>query len=310
MAAAALALSCQKENPSAPASNPVTITVQAAHELDAPTKVTVGELADGVCPVLWQTGDAIKMINYVSTDAKYKEQVGSGTVEASDNGSSTAKITVSVDESVVIGTTKVKFLLDNGQTFGKPIVPSEQTQTGIGADNTNFFDYTYAYTVGTSTVQASIWRFSLHHPFSYVKIPLKSSVYAGYALKSVTLTNLEASSKESGYPSGQISNVNHTISSGNGNLLQGYVAGTTSEKVTVSYSQTVQVSEGSQDAWIVALPTAIKADEPAETVYLVTVVMEKNGTEVTAEVKFKTILYPSAVNVLKVGEITEADIKK
>ena len=314
--AAALAVSCQKENMGNPSSELRTVTVQAVHEFGAPSKVTIGNVADNVCPVLWQTGDEIKMINYVNGASNYQKEVGRGTVAASDNGAAIATVAVSVDETVVLGTTKVKFLLGNDQTFGKPIVPAVQTQAGLGAENTNFFDYTYAYTVQNPTVAANT-SFTLAHPFAYVKIPLKSSVYKGYSLKSVTLTNTEASTDDAGYPAGQISNINHTVAvfsvpaedeSARKNVLQGYVSGTTSSEVKVSYTENVTISENSQDAWLVALPTAIAKNMPEPTRYNVTVEMEKDGKVVTALVKFKTILYPSAVNELNVGEIVEADV--
>lgn len=316
MLAATLAVSCQKENIGNSSSELRTVTVQAVHEFGAPSKVTIGDVVDNVCPVLWQTGDEIKMINYVSGESNYQKEVGRGTVAASDNGASVATVAVSVDETVELGTTKVKFLLGNDQTFGKPIVPVVQTQAGLGAENTNFFDYTYAYTVQNPTVAANT-SFTLAHPFAYVKIPLKSSVYKGYSLRSVTLTNTESSTNSTGYPAGQISNINHTVpvfsipaedETARKNLLQGYVSGTTSSDVMVTYTGNVTVSDESQDAWLVALPTAIARNMPEPTRYNVTVEMEKDGKVVTALVKFKTILYPSAVNELNVGEIVEADV--
>lgn len=316
MLAATLAVSCQKENMGNPSSELRTVTVQAVHEFGVPSKVTIGDVKGNVCPVLWQTGDEIKMINYVSGTSNYQKEVGRGTVAASDNGASVATVAVTVDETVEIGETTVKFLLGNNQTFGKPKVPAVQTQAGLGAENTNFFDYTYAYTVQNPTVRANT-SFTLAHPFAYVKIPLKSSAYKGYSLKSVTLTNTEASTDEAGYPAGQITNVNHAKpvfsipaedETKRDNLLQGYVSGTTSSDVMVTYTGNVTVSDESQDAWIVSLPTAIKTDMPEPTRYNVTVEMEKDGKVVTALVRFKTILYPSAVNELNVGEIVEADV--
>ena len=265
MLAATLAVSCQKENIGNSSSELRTVTVQAVHEFGVPSKVTIGNVADNVCPVLWQTGDEIKMINYVTGATNYQKEVGRGTVAASDNGASVATVAVSVDETVELGTTTVKFLLGNDQTFGKPIVPAVQTQAGLGAENTNFFDYTYAYTVQNPTVKANT-SFTLAHPFAYVKIPLKSSVYKGYSLRSVTLTNTESSTNSTGYPAGQISNINHTVpvfsipaedETARKNLLQGYVSGTTSSDVMVTYTGNVTVSDESQDAWLVALPTAI-----------------------------------------------------
>lgn len=313
MTSAVLAVSCRKENPYAPSSGLRVITVFATHEFNAPTKVTVGETdGEGSCPVLWQTGDAIKLINY---DNENRAKVGSGTVGTSDNGLSSANVSISVDETVKMGSTKVKFMLDNGQAFGKPSVPSVQRQTGLGAKNTNFFDYTYAYTSNAPVLEDGL-SFSLSHPFAYVKIPFKSSEYAGYALRSVTLTNTVASETGKGYPAGQISNVNHAApvfsvpaenESDRKNILQGYVAGTISDEVKVLYSENILVSEEVQDAYIVALPTAIAQDMPEPTVYTVTIALEKDCTIITAAVKFKTILYPSAVNVLNVGEITKKD---
>lgn len=270
------------------------IHAEVSHSLEQ-TKMTVGDIADGACPVLWNTGDKVTMINAAGA----RELLSAATVSASGNGMTSAPLTFPVSGGALDGVAQVRFWCGNASAYGKATVPSEQVQHGLGMDNTNLLPYTYAFS-HSLTLKQSL-SFFMRHPMAYVKINFFTEAYKGYTLKSVSLENLDG-----GAVAASCSNVNGSV--GLESAITGLVSGTESDVVTVSYSESFKVPTENSDAWLVALPTAIGGETPAAQNYAVYFELEENGRTVFARADFKTILYPSAVNVLDVGEITLADV--
>lgn len=284
-----LLLSCQREE-----QRLEIIQAEASHTFEQ-TKMTVGDVFDNACPVLWNTGDKVTMINAAGA----RELLSAATVSASGNGMTSAPLTFPVSGGTLDGVAQVRFWCGNASAYGKATVPSEQVQHGLGMDNTNLLPYTYAFSHSLTPKQSL--SFSMRHPMAYVKINFFTEAYKGYTLKSVSLENLDG-----GAVAASCSNVNGSV--GLESAITGLVSGTESDVVTVSYSESFKVPTENSDAWLVALPTAIGGETPAAQNYAVYFELEENGRTVFARADFKTILYPSAVNVLDVGEITLADV--
>ena len=303
-------VSCQKAETENTTPVLTRITVVAENSLDTDTKVTVGEKnADNICPVLWQAGDRVCLIDRTSEQPRTILAVA--TVPSEYDKSQSANLTFDVDlaeypdtKTLGLMVCREGFLYDASKE-----IPQNQVQKGLGAENTNMMDYMYGYTQTTRSCRdkdgnvISNLSFSIRHPFAYVKIPFWSTKFAGYKVTSIVLTNVDGAKRLSGRmtingaanPSDAI--VTMHASQDNVNL-------TFSEDVVVPGSEAQ-----AQGAWLVAIPTAVKGETTTDSVYSVTFnLVDEQGKTVTAVVKFKTILKAESVNVLKVGEILESDV--
>ena len=307
-AALAAVVSCQKAETDNTAPVLTKITVVAENSLDADTKVTVGDAVDGACPVLWQAGDRVALI--VRTENS-RPVLATVEIPSEYDGSNSASLTFEADLSGKPTNTQVGLMLCR-EGFGyndNKVLPAVQVQNNTGAENVNFMDYTYAFTsaipvFNTNGTMKDKLTFSMKHPFAYVKIPFSSSKYAGYKLTSVTLST-EA---ENVYLAGRVS-INGAADADKAiTKMAPNESVPSSQSVNLTFSEDVIVTAENQEAYMVALPTAINNNEASPTVYTVAFEMEKDGVTVTAEVKFKTIIRASAVNGLNVGEILESDV--
>ena len=307
-AAFAAIVSCQKAETDNTAPVLTKITVEAENSLGADTKVTVGNLVDGTCPVLWQAGDRVCLIDRTADSRPVLATVEIPSVYDKNNS---ASLTFEADLSGKPTNTQVGLMLCR-EGFGyndNKVLPADQVQNNTGAENVNFMDYTYAFTsaisvFNTNGTMKETLAFSMKHPFAYVKIPFSSSKYAGYKVSSVIITT-EA---ENVWLAGRVSingaaDADKAITKMAPNDLV-----PSSQSVKLTFTDDVIVTAETQEAWMVALPTAIASNTTSQTVYTVAFEMENDGASVTAEVKFKTVLNASAVNVLKVGEILESDV--
>ena len=308
-AAFAAIVSCQKAETDNTAPVLTKITVEAENSLDADTKVTVGDAVDGACPVLWQAGDRVALIDRTESSRPVLATVE---IPSEYDGSNSASLTFEADLSGMLTNTQLGLMLCR-EGFGyndNKVLPADQVQNNTGAENVNFMDYTYAFTAAVNLfnkegVMNETLNFSMRHPFAYVKIPFSSSKYAGYKVSSVIITT-EA---ENVWLAGRVSingaaDADKAITKMAPNDLV-----PSSQSVKLTFTDDVIVTAETQEAYMVALPTAISNNEASPAVYTVAFEMEKDGVTVTAEVKFKTVLRASAVNVLKVGEISEGDLK-
>lgn len=307
-AAFAAIVSCQKAETDNTAPVLTKITVVAENSLGADTKVTVGNLVDGTCPVLWQAGDRVCLIDRTADSRPVLKTVE---IPSEYDGSNSASLTFEADLSGKPINTQLGLMLCR-EGFGyndNKVLPAVQVQNNTGAENANFMDYTYAFTsaisvFNTNGTMKETLAFSMKHPFAYVKIPFSSSKYAGYKVSSVIITT-EA---ENVWLAGRVSingaaDADKAITKMAPNDLV-----PSSQSVKLTFTDDVIVTAETQEAWMVALPTAIASNTASQTVYTVAFEMEKDGASVTAEVKFNTVLRASAVNVLKVGEILETDV--
>ena len=307
-AALAVIVSCQKAETDNTAPVLTKITVVAENSLDADTKVTVGDAVDGACPVLWQAGDRVCLIDRT---ADSRPVLATVEIPSEYDGSNSASLTFEADLSGKPANTQLGLMLCR-EGFGyndNKVLPADQVQSKTGAENVNFMDYTYAFTsaisvFNTNGTMKETLAFSMKHPFAYVKIPFSSSKYAGYKVSSVIITT-EA---ENVWLAGRVSingaaDADKAITKMAPNDLV-----PSSQSVKLTFTDDVIVTAETQEAWMVALPTAIASNTASQTVYTVAFEMENDGASVTAEVKFKTVLNASAVNVLKVGEILETDV--
>ena len=307
-AAFATIVSCQKAETDNTAPVLTKITVEAENSLGADTKVTVGNLVNGTCPVLWQAGDRVCLIDRT---ADSRPVLATVEIPSEYDGSNSASLTFEADMSRKPTNTQVGLMLCR-EGFGyndNKVLPADQVQNNTGSENVNFMDYTYAFTsaisvFNTNGTMKETLAFSMKHPFAYVKIPFSSSKYAGYKVSSVTLTT----EVENVWLAGRVSingaaDADKAITKMAPNDLV-----PSSQSVKLTFKDDVIVTAETQEAWMVALPTAIASNTASQTVYTVAFEMENDGASVTAEVKFKTVLNASAVNVLKVGEIFETDV--
>ena len=307
-AAFAAIVSCQKAETDNTAPVLTKITVEAENSLGADTKVTVGNLVNGTCPVLWQAGDRVCLIDRT---ADSRPVLATVEIPSEYDGSNSASLTFEADMSRKPTNTQVGLMLCR-EGFGyndNKVLPADQVQNNTGSENVNFMDYTYAFTsaisvFNTNGTMKETLAFSMKHPFAYVKIPFSSSKYAGYKVSSVTLTT----EVENVWLAGRVSingaaDADKAITKMAPNDLV-----PSSQSVKLTFKDDVIVTAETQEAWMVALPTAIASNTASQTVYTVAFEMENDGASVTAEVKFKTVLNASAVNVLKVGEIFETDV--
>ena len=309
-AALAVIVSCQKAETDNTAPVLTRITVVAENSLDSDTKVTVGEKnEDNVCPVLWQAGDRVCLID--RTQDQPRTILAETIVPSEYDKSQSANLTFDVDlaeypntKTLGLMVCREGFLYNDAKEL-----PQNQVQKGLGAENTNMMDYMYGYTRATRSCRdkdgnvVSNLSFSINHPFAYVKIPFWSTKFAGYKVTSIVLTNVDGEKRVSG---------RMTIN-GSANPSDAIVTMHASQdNVNLTFSEDVVVpgSEAqAQGAWLVAIPTAVKGEKTTDSVYSVTFnLVDEQGKPVTAVVKFKTVLKAESVNVLKVGEILESDV--
>ena len=317
MFAAVLAamVSCQKAENESVSPNLTKITVVAENSLGDPeTKMTIGDPVDGACPVLWNAGDVVKLIDRT---AGSRPIIATVTIPSEYDKQKGAQLTFEADLSgMTAGQQLVLMIAPEGIKYGdNKVVPQDQVQKSTGAENTNFIGCTYAFTASTSLFDGNgkmkkSLSFAMRHPFAYVKIPFYSEKFAGYKLVSMSLSNTEASKDNGGWVSGSV-NVDGSKSSTNA-ITEYRTSVTPTNCVNLTFSDDVYVTNQSQEAWMVALPTKLNgktfAEGEVKPLYAVTFVMEKDGVTVTAVVKFRAELKPSGVNVLNVGNIVEGDV--
>lgn len=305
-AALAAIVSCQKAETDNTAPALTKITVVADNSLDTDTKVTVGDAVDGACPVLWQVGDRVALIDRTESSRPVLATVE---IPSEYDGSNSASLTFEADLSGKPTNTQLGLMLCR-EGFGyndNKVLPADQVQNNTGAENVNFMDYTYAFTsaisvFNTNGTMKETLAFSMKHPFAYVKIPFSSSKYAGYKLTSVTLST----TAENVWLAGGVS-INGSLDADKA-ITKMASNEESSQSVKLTFTDDVIITTESQEAYMVVLPTAISNNEASPAVYTVAFEMEKAGAVLTAEVKFNTVLRASAVNVLKVGEILESDV--
>lgn len=305
-AALAVIASCQKAETDNTAPALTKITVVADNSLDADTKVTVGDAVDGACPVLWQAGDRVALLDRTESSRPVLATVE---IPSEYDGSNSASLTFEADLSGKPTNTQLGLMLCR-EGFGyndNKVLPADQVQKSTGAENISFMDYTYAFTsaisvFNTNGTMKETLAFSMKHPFAYVKIPFSSSKYAGYKLTSVTLST----TAENVWLAGGVS-INGSLDADKA-ITKMVSNEESSQSVKLTFTDDVIITTESQEAYMVVLPTAISNNEASPAVYTVAFEMEKAGAVLTAEVKFNTVLRASAVNVLKVGEILESDV--
>ena len=122
------------------------ITVVAENSLGADTKVTVGNLEGGACPVLWQAGDRVCLID--RTTNQPRTILAETTVPSEYAQTPSANLTFDVDftqypdtKTLGLMVCREGFLYNDAKEL-----PQNQVQKGLGAENTNMMDYMYGYT--------------------------------------------------------------------------------------------------------------------------------------------------------------------
>ena len=101
MFAAVLAamVSCQKAENESVSPDLTKITVVAENSLGTPdTKLTVGEVSDGTCPVLWNAGDVVKLIDRT---ASARPIIASVTVPSEYDKQNDAQLTFEAESAVL-----------------------------------------------------------------------------------------------------------------------------------------------------------------------------------------------------------------
>ena len=272
----------------------VVLKVETSHQFES-TRMTTGVASDNSCPVLWSAGDKISLVNAEGS----RQLLSTAQVPQSDDMSSCASLNFRVAQSALAGISKVRFFCGNANVYGKPTIPQQQLQKGLGIQNTDLLPYTYAFSHSMSLKETM--SLGMRHPMAYVAVRFHTKAYGKYILKSIAIENLE-----SGTLAGTCSNVNGSTDLAS--AIQGIVSGTESSFVQSVYSDKINVPTTESEAYFVTLPTGIKGGETAEAQeYAVYFEMEDGDRTVFTKALFKTILYPSAVNVLNVGEITTDD---
>ena len=313
MFAAALAamVSCQKAENESVSPNLTKITVVAENSLGDPeTKVTVGEQdANGKCPVLWQEGDRVCLID--RTANLDRNILAETRIPAEYNNCKSANLTFEVDFTKYPNTKTLGLMIcREGFSYNATKeLPQDQVQKGLGAEKTNFMKSMYGYTRVTRTCRdnnnniISNLSFTVDHAFAYVKVPFWSKEYAGYKVTSMILTNEDGKKRVTGR---MTIDGSKSADQAVGQVYVSY------DKANLTFSEEVTVpgSEGEADAaWFVAMPTDLRDETASTSVYSVTFnLMDKEGSTATAVVRFKTNLKAQSVNVLKVGEILPSDI--
>lgn len=212
-----------------------------------------------------------------------------------------------------------------GLIYGQGCLVAEQVQKGTGLESASFKDYAFIYTTSDAPVKNKVQTPStsckFYHALSYVDLSFNSTDFAGWKVEKIIMN------KEDGTPMAATKyEVNcsrfpwpYTTETTSGTTKTASVItnvyGTKSSKITLSFSNDVILSDKTQDAWLVSLPTHIFKDtdaagDPSQDPQKYTVIFQisKDGRTEYAKVRFNTCLKGGTIKPLGVGAITKADI--
>ena len=116
-----LSVSCNKDG-----QEMVVLKVETSHQFES-TRMTTGLASDNSCPVLWNVGDKISLVNAEGT----RQLLSTAQVPQSDDMSSSASLNFRVAQSALTGISKVRFFCGNASVYGKPSVPQQQPQKSL-----------------------------------------------------------------------------------------------------------------------------------------------------------------------------------
>lgn len=172
VAAAAAALACAKEEPSAPVAEQNGQTVFTGEFVD--TKITLGNQENGGYPALWEEGDEVAIYN-----ASDNSLIGTATIsESYSNGNKTRYADFVLNKTIADGT-EVKVVYPADESFK---INAEQKK----GTATNKHLATRAES-GVITVQNNKASFSLSHESAVIRVRISSNDFVGYKLKSVSI---------------------------------------------------------------------------------------------------------------------------
>lgn len=315
MAIAALAVACAKENIGERQLPEGTMTGMELVGHAAPvTKTSIGELADGFYPILWEAGDNIgiygctagsNMKNVRATLHSESDGLNSGTFVVSDQytlaeGKNDFIIYYPYDASVYkaategvdgsAGTPEQTRIDVEKKTASQFLIPSAQTQdVPNSSDGVGKYSFAYALTSVESVDEKP--EFTLNHVNTYVKITVGSSEFASYTLQSVSLA--DKSAEEPAVLSGSV-DVNMNDGS--------YTVANPSPYVTVTVSDPRTLASP-QDVYLTALP----CDLTGKDVYVV-ITMANETQTVTIPVGLEgRELKANCLNIIKVEDVKMSD---
>lgn len=337
---AAMSLSCKKEaltdgsgsensgNPTGEYAYTIKGTFASEEDAAAGSKVAIRKEGEDTYFGTWEKGDQVVIYEVVQAQAS-RERITDAPITVSNisTDGKTADISFNLKSPYTEDHRCRAFYYSDAlmDTYGRGILAAEQVQKGTGLENTSLKKYAFIYTTNDASVKDKVKNpannCAFYHALSYVDISFSSEDFEGWKVDRIAMYN------ESGTPmAAQQYNVNcsitpwpHTVVSSQG-AVNNYASAITelygekSPRITLSFSDEVFLSDVTQDACLVSLPTHLLSEvvegKPSEAPQIHTVLFQlsKDGKTEYAKVRFNTCLKGGCVKKLKVGAIRKTDI--
>lgn len=259
------------------------------------TRVSIGDKAGDVYPVIWSEGDALGVfsrtagtdINNVQSflsDESIGQSTGTFTsddVKMAENGATELLIYYPYRANTVLAES------DNKITSSLAI---EQEQ-GRPGDSHHIGKYGFAYAKATVSGPGKFAKFTLKHAMAYVKFSISSQELSTYKLKSVSLYDKDAKTPLSG-----------TFTADLDTDELGFATAGTKPYATVSVT-TPELLASAQEVYLTAFP----ADLTGKPVYIV-VTLENDQQTVTIPIlREGKVLKANAVNTIAINDLKLSD---
>ena len=263
------------------------------------TKVTIGDLNNGVYPILWAAGDKIGVFD--CTDGSDMVNIPASLHSSSDGQNS--GVFVTYDEYVLAegrndllvvypyhaaDTSKIDIQAKTANGF---LIPTEQKQLKAN-DSGSIGDYAFAY-ASTSVVKDSEDKptFTLSHVNTYVKITVSSSEFAHYKLERVSIADKSKENAEvlTGSITANLTDGTFTVKNG-------------ASQATVSIEEPSSLANP-QTVYLSVLP----CDFTGKDAYIVVTMSNENQTVAIPVTVAGKKIAPNALNIIEVQDVKMSD---
>ena len=259
------------------------------------TRVSIGDKAGDVYPVIWSAGDALGVfsrtagtdINNVQSflsDESIGQSTGTFTsddVKMAENGATELLIYYPYRANTVLAES------DNKITSSLSV---EQEQSRPG-DSHHIGKYGFAYAKATVSGPGKFAKFTLKHAMAYVKFSIASQELSTYKLKSVSIYDKDAKTPLSG-----------TFTADLDTDELGFATAGTKPYATVSVT-TPELLASAQEVYLTTFP----ADLTGKPVYIV-VTLENDQQTVTIPIlREGKVLKANAVNTIAINDLKLSD---